>query len=190
MINEDLIDEWIMLSHSENVNIDIKLKEIIEKYIVNTENGLSNLRNPLKILADKYAITKAKYYIKGNEWLLELPYAIREGLIITKDGEMDRLKGQRWVFEELLIKLHAMDDIKKAYIKDYNRMYEKEDDVYDYIVKIFLKSYNAQLKRTYDMSGVFGKVMNTVQQVNVEQLISEIEEREKDRMYKGVGNNS
>ena len=32
MINEDLIDEWIMLSHSENVNIDIKLKEIIERY--------------------------------------------------------------------------------------------------------------------------------------------------------------
>ena len=190
MINEDLIDEWIMLSHSENVNIDIKLKEIIERYIVDTENGLSKLRNPLKILADKYAIKLAKSYINGNEWLSELPYAIREGLIITKDGEMDRLKGQRWVFEELLIKLHAMDDIKKAYIKDYNRMYAKEDDVYDYIGKIFLKAYNAQLKRTNGNDSVFQKIMKAVRQDNVEELLREIEEREKDRMFKGGRNHS
>ena len=79
---------------------------------------------------------------------------------------------------------------KKAYIKDYNRMYEKEDDVYDYIGKIFLKAYNAQLKRTNGNDSVFQKIMKAVRQDNVEELLREIEEREKDRMFKGGRNHS
>ena len=137
----------------------------------------------IKILLEKNAISDVRRLTYGDNWLLKLPSAVRKEYHITKDGEMRRLKGQKGIFRHLVFGVHAIDDIKKAYIKEYNRMYKNEEEIYDYFVdKIFLKAYNAQLKRPDDKDGVFTKIMNSVRQDNVEELLREIEEREKNKL--------
>ena len=188
MINEEIIDEWNMLFHSEDENIDTKLKNILRRYADNTEEGISKLINPFKIMLEKNAVSDVRRLTYGDNWLLKLPSAVRQEHHITKDGEMERLKGQKGIFRHLVFDVHAIDDIKKAYIKEYNRMYKNDEEIYDYFVdKIFLKAYNAQLKRTDDRDGVFAKIMNSVRQDNVEELLREIEEREKNRRNEGKG---
>ena len=39
-MNTEIIDEWNMLFHSEDENIDIKLKDILKRYADNTEKGI------------------------------------------------------------------------------------------------------------------------------------------------------
>ena len=73
-----------------------------------------------------------------------------------------------------------MDDIKKAFIKSHYRVHESDQELSDYINKIFLKAYSAQLKRKNNQiveSPILGDFVPVTRGECVRYLLREIDSR-------------
>ena len=177
-VDEDIIDEWNNILRSGDLKVDIKLKEIIKRYLKKREKEVSELKNPITRMMKSDRLDRINCAIERENWLISRPYRLTKEIHIFTDEKKEYLKNQAYNFESLLVELDIIDDIKKAYFRYYNRTYKTDKDLMDYIDKIFLKAYYAQYKRCYVKkigNGIYGLKENTIIE-----LYREIEERDKE----------
>ena len=108
MINKHLIKEWDNLFKSDDLNIDVRLKEIIEEYVGNYEESINNMVNPMDIIEEKLILNNVKRQIKGKDnWIINLPTIFRRKLFSTPLTQMNDLKSQIWTFGHILISIRS-----------------------------------------------------------------------------------
>ena len=183
-MKKQLIEEWDILYKSEDIDIDIKLKKTIQVYIENCVNSISTMVNPFDIIEEGCYINNVKRLIKGNNWIICMPNAFGRKVLSTPFTWRQALDSQMWTFGHILITIGAMDDIKKAFIRSHYRIHESNQELEDYINKIFLKAYKAQLKKkkknAQSTEGpILGDLVPLSKEDYVRQLLIEIDDRNK-----------